>query len=156
MAVATLAWTFRGTEPQRVAALLARVGGGGVLIIVPQCLALLVESLGWRMAFAGMGRRLPLFGLFRAGQYQGKGSPTGGETKAYPLAHEEKWQRKGDGRIENPHCVHGNEPCSEVGEDRANRDGKNGGEAKAEGGCAIPEVEEVQQAGQDVAGDENK
>jgi len=66
LAVATLAWTFRGTEPQRVGALLARVGGAGVLIVVPQCLALFVESVGWRMAFDGMGRKLPLFGLFRA------------------------------------------------------------------------------------------
>jgi Lysylphosphatidylglycerol synthase TM region len=49
-----------------VGALLARVGGAGVLIVVPQFLYLFVESLGWRMAFEGMGRRLPLFGLFRA------------------------------------------------------------------------------------------
>lgn len=66
LAVATLAWTFRGTDSQRVAALLGRVGGAGLLIVVPQGLSLFVESVGWRMAFEGMGRRLSLFGLFRA------------------------------------------------------------------------------------------
>jgi uncharacterized membrane protein YbhN (UPF0104 family) len=66
LAMATLAWTFQGTEPQRVAALLARVGGAGVVILLPQLLSLLVESFGWRLAFEGMGRRFPLFGLFRA------------------------------------------------------------------------------------------
>lgn len=66
LAVATLAWTFRDTEPRRVAALLARVGGAGVLIVLPQFLSLLVESFGWRLAFEGMGRRFPLLGLFRA------------------------------------------------------------------------------------------
>lgn len=59
-------WTFRGTEPQRVAALLSRVGGAAALILVPQVLSLWVESFGWRLAFEGMGRRLSLFGLFRA------------------------------------------------------------------------------------------
>lgn len=49
-----------------MAGLLGRVGGAGVLIVVPQGLALFVEALGWRMAFEGMGRRLPLLGLFRA------------------------------------------------------------------------------------------
>lgn len=66
LAFVTLAWTFRGTEPERVATLLKRVGGAGVFILVPQLLSLLVESFGWRLAFEGMGRRLPLFGLFRA------------------------------------------------------------------------------------------
>ncbi len=66
LAVATLAWTFRDTDPQRVGALLSRVGAAGVLILVPQLLSLLVECVGWRMAFEGMGRRFPLFGLFRA------------------------------------------------------------------------------------------
>lgn len=66
LALATLVWTFRGTEPERVAALLTRVGGAGVLILLPQLLSLLVESFGWRLAFEGMGRRFPLMGLFQA------------------------------------------------------------------------------------------
>lgn len=37
-----------------------------MLIVLPQLLSLLVESFGWRLAFEGMGRRFPLFGLFRA------------------------------------------------------------------------------------------
>jgi len=49
-----------------VAALLGRVGGAGVLILLPQLCSLFIESVGWRWAFAGMGRSLPLFGLFRA------------------------------------------------------------------------------------------
>jgi uncharacterized membrane protein YbhN (UPF0104 family) len=36
------------------------------LILLPQGLSLLVESLGWRLAFERMGRQLPLWGLFRA------------------------------------------------------------------------------------------
>ena len=47
-------------------ALLGRVGGAGVLIVLPQLCSLFIESVGWRLAFKGMGRRLPLFGLFRA------------------------------------------------------------------------------------------
>lgn len=66
LAAGTLVWTFRGTEPERVAMLLAQVGGAGVLIVVPQLLSLLVESFGWGLAFQGMGRRFPLGGLFRA------------------------------------------------------------------------------------------
>jgi hypothetical protein len=66
LAVATLAWTFRDSEPECIASLLRRVGGAGALILVPQCLSLLVESWGWRMAFEQMGRQLPLLGLFRA------------------------------------------------------------------------------------------
>jgi uncharacterized membrane protein YbhN (UPF0104 family) len=66
LALATLGWTFKDTEPQRVAALLSRVGGAGVLIVLPQLLSLLVESFGWRLVFEGMGRRFPLIGLFRA------------------------------------------------------------------------------------------
>lgn len=49
-----------------VAELLGRVGGAGLLILLPQLLALFVESVGWRLAFEGMGQRLPLLGLFRA------------------------------------------------------------------------------------------
>lgn len=59
-------WTFRGTEPHRIATLLSRIGGAGALILLPQILSLFVESLGWRLAFEGMGQRLPLLGLFRA------------------------------------------------------------------------------------------
>jgi glycosyltransferase 2 family protein len=66
LAVATLAWTFRGTEPERIAALLGRVGAAGLLILLPQLLSLLVESFGWRLAFEAMGSRLSLGGLFRA------------------------------------------------------------------------------------------
>jgi glycosyltransferase 2 family protein len=66
LALATLVWTFRGTEPARIATLLGRVGAAGVLILLPQLLSLLVESIGWRMAFETMGRRLPVAGLFRA------------------------------------------------------------------------------------------
>ncbi len=66
LALATLAWTFRGTEPARIGALLGRVGAAGALILLPQLLSLLVESIGWRLAFDAMGRRLPLTGLFRA------------------------------------------------------------------------------------------
>lgn len=66
LAFATLVWTFRGTEPARIGALLGRVGGMGVLILLPQLLSLLVESIGWRMAFAAIGARLPVTGLFRA------------------------------------------------------------------------------------------
>jgi hypothetical protein len=66
LALSTLAWTFRGTEPRRIATLLSSVGGAGALILVPQLLSLLVESVGWRLAFETMGRRLPLLGLFRA------------------------------------------------------------------------------------------
>lgn len=61
-----MAWTFRDTDPRRVAVLLSRVGAAGALILVPQLLSLLVECVGWRLAFEGMGRRFPLFGLFRA------------------------------------------------------------------------------------------
>lgn len=66
LAAALLAWTFRNTEPERVAVLLARVGAAGLFILLPQLLSLLVEAVGWRLAFEGMGRRLSLFGLFRA------------------------------------------------------------------------------------------
>jgi len=66
LAVGTLLWTFRDSEPERVASLLRRVGGAGLLILLPQCLSLLVESWGWRLAFEQMGHRLPLLGLFRA------------------------------------------------------------------------------------------
>ena len=66
LAVGTLLWTFRDSEPERIASLLSRVGGAGVLILLPQCLSLLVESWGWRRVFEQMGRRLPLWGLFRA------------------------------------------------------------------------------------------
>jgi uncharacterized membrane protein YbhN (UPF0104 family) len=66
LAIATLVWTFRGTEPTRIATLLSRVGAAGALILLPQLCSLLVESVGWRMAFQSMGRRLPLRGLFRA------------------------------------------------------------------------------------------
>lgn len=59
-------WTFRGTEPRRIAELLGGVGGAGALILLPQVLSLLMESVGWRLAFETMGRRLPLLGLFRA------------------------------------------------------------------------------------------
>jgi hypothetical protein len=65
LALTSLWWTFRDTEPQRVAALVGRVGVAGVLTLVPQLLSLFVESVGWRLAFEGMGRRLPLAGLFR-------------------------------------------------------------------------------------------
>jgi hypothetical protein len=64
--VLTLAWTFHGVDPRRVLALVASIGGGGVLILLPQLLSLLVESFGWQLAFGTMGERLPLFGLFRA------------------------------------------------------------------------------------------
>lgn len=66
MAVAALAWTFRDTQPARVADLLVHAGGAVVLVAVPQGLSLWVESLGWRMAFESMGHRLPRLGLFRA------------------------------------------------------------------------------------------
>lgn len=66
LAIATLAWTFREMEPRRVATLLSRVGYGGVVILVPQLLSLLAESLGWQLAFESMGRRLPLLGLLRS------------------------------------------------------------------------------------------
>ncbi|HYP91076.1 MAG TPA: lysylphosphatidylglycerol synthase domain-containing protein [Polyangiaceae bacterium] len=66
LALATLAWTFRGTEPARIAVLLSRVGGAGLIILLPQLLSLFVESLGWRLAFEVMGQRLPLAGLFRS------------------------------------------------------------------------------------------
>ncbi len=59
-------WSFRDAEPHRVVTLLARVGGAGVLIVLPQLLSLFIESVGWRLAFEGMGRRLPVLGLFRA------------------------------------------------------------------------------------------
>ncbi len=66
LAVATLLWSFRDAELGRVVTLLARVGGAGVLILLPQLLSLFMESVGWRLAFEGMGERLPLLGLFRA------------------------------------------------------------------------------------------
>ncbi len=66
LAASALLWTFRDSEPERIASLLRRVGGAGVLILLPQCLSLLVESWGWRQAFEQMGHRLPLLGLFRA------------------------------------------------------------------------------------------
>lgn len=62
----TLLWSFRNAELARVAELLGRVGGAALLIPLPQFLALLVESIGWRGAFDAMGQRLPLSGLFRA------------------------------------------------------------------------------------------
>jgi glycosyltransferase 2 family protein len=66
LAVGALLWSFRDAELARVVTLLARVGGAGVLIVLPQLLSLFMESVGWRLAFEGMGRRLPLSGLFRA------------------------------------------------------------------------------------------
>ncbi|HEX2869884.1 MAG TPA: lysylphosphatidylglycerol synthase domain-containing protein [Polyangiaceae bacterium] len=66
LAGGTLLWAFRDCDLTRVAALLKRVGVAGVLILVPQLLSLFVESVGWRMAFERMGRKLPLAGLFRA------------------------------------------------------------------------------------------
>jgi uncharacterized membrane protein YbhN (UPF0104 family) len=66
LALATLVWSFRDSEPERVARLLSRVGGASVLLLLPQFLSLFVESWGWQAAFQGMGRRLPLLGLFRA------------------------------------------------------------------------------------------
>ncbi len=66
LAIATLVWSFRDAQPQRVVALLTRVGGAGVLILLPQLLSRLMESVGWRLAFEGMGRKLPLSGLLRA------------------------------------------------------------------------------------------
>jgi uncharacterized membrane protein YbhN (UPF0104 family) len=66
LAALTLLGSFRNADLTHVARLLGRVGGAGVLILVPQMLSLLVESIGWRWAFESMGRRLPLFGLFRA------------------------------------------------------------------------------------------
>jgi hypothetical protein len=65
LAVATLAWTFRDAERGRIAQLLSRVGAAGLLIVLPQFLALFSEAVGWRLAFEGMGSRLTLFGLFR-------------------------------------------------------------------------------------------
>jgi uncharacterized membrane protein YbhN (UPF0104 family) len=65
LTVVMLAWTFRDTDAGRVGALLRRLGGAGLLILLPQLLALLVESAGWRLAFAGAGHKLPLFGLLR-------------------------------------------------------------------------------------------
>jgi uncharacterized membrane protein YbhN (UPF0104 family) len=64
--VLTLVWTFHGVDPRRVLVLVASIGGGGVLILLPQLLSLLVESFGWQLAFGTMGERLPLLGLFRA------------------------------------------------------------------------------------------
>ena len=67
LAVVILVWTFRDTQPHRVAELLGRVGAAGVvLLLLPQLLSLAVESFGWRMAFRAMGHRLPYLGLFRA------------------------------------------------------------------------------------------
>lgn len=66
LAVLTLVWTFRGVDPRHVFSLVASIGGAGVLILLPQCLSLLVESFGWQLAFAAMNERLPLLGLFRA------------------------------------------------------------------------------------------
>ena len=66
LSILTLVWTFRDADPDRVAALLGRVGAAGVLILIPQLASLFVEAVGWRLAFEGMGRRLSLWGLFRA------------------------------------------------------------------------------------------
>ena len=66
LALATLGWTFRGTEPERIATLLRGIGVAGAFILLPQLLSLLVESIGWRMAFETMGARMPLVGLLRA------------------------------------------------------------------------------------------
>ena len=66
LAVGTLAWTFRDTDPSKVGKLLVNLGGAGLLVLLPQPCALLVESAGWRLAFQGMGQKLPLLGLFRA------------------------------------------------------------------------------------------
>ncbi len=66
LALVTLAWAFRNADPKRVGALLSDVGGAALLLVLlPQPLALLAEAAGWRLAFQGMGRRLPLWGLFR-------------------------------------------------------------------------------------------
>lgn len=65
LAATALIWTFRDTAPERVATLLRRVGGAGALIVLPQFLSLLVESVGWKLAFESMGRKLPLAGLLR-------------------------------------------------------------------------------------------
>lgn len=64
--MATLVWTFRETSAARVAGLLGQMGAAGLLILLPQCAALLAESIGWRLAFVAMGSKLPLVGLFRA------------------------------------------------------------------------------------------
>ena len=65
LAVATLGWTFRDTDSSKVGGLLGSLGGACLLILLPQACALLVEAAGWRLAFQGMGQRMPLFGLFR-------------------------------------------------------------------------------------------
>jgi hypothetical protein len=65
LAAAMLIWTFRTTELERVGELLAPIGVAGVLILVPQLAALLLESLGWKLVFASMGRCVPTLGLLR-------------------------------------------------------------------------------------------
>jgi hypothetical protein len=66
LAVAALAWTFRDTDPSKVGSLIGSLGGAGLLILLPHAWSLWVEAAGWRLAFQGMGQKLPLWGLFRA------------------------------------------------------------------------------------------
>jgi Lysylphosphatidylglycerol synthase TM region len=65
LALATLVWTFRDSEPARVFTLLSRVGAAGSLVLLPQLASLFVESMGWAAGLSAMGRPLPLLGLFR-------------------------------------------------------------------------------------------
>jgi hypothetical protein len=65
LALGVLAWSFRGTDQERVGELLSRVGPFAGLLLLPQLVSLSVECAAWWLAFDSMGRRLPYPGLLR-------------------------------------------------------------------------------------------
>ncbi len=66
LACALLVWTFRDLDLSRTLRLLCRVPPAALaLILVPQLLALGLESTGWCEAFAVLGHRVPYLSLLR-------------------------------------------------------------------------------------------
>lgn len=66
LALALLVWTFRGLDVTRVANLLARISPAAfVLVLLPQLASLTCETIGWREAFAVLGRKVSILPLLR-------------------------------------------------------------------------------------------
>jgi uncharacterized membrane protein YbhN (UPF0104 family) len=66
-ALGLLCWTFADVDVARMSAVLGRVNGASLLLVlVPMGLSLTAESLGWAWAFRRFGHAVPLVGLWRA------------------------------------------------------------------------------------------